>query len=116
MNFLWGGLQITTDNRSGTFHNAANAGPSLAMLFGASKGRNFTSGATDSLDVGKLFAYADRVPFQCAGSVRRRFLVEDPDMAATLSRLSHKSRFLLASGVGERHCEQCCLLETLYGK
>jgi hypothetical protein len=75
-NFHWGSLQISTDNRSGTFHNAANAGPSLAMLLGAFKGGNFTSGATDSSDVGKLFAYDGRVPFQCAESVGRRFLVE----------------------------------------
>ena len=57
--FLWGTLKNTSDNVSGTFHNAANIGPSLAMLFGAFEVGKFVfvSGSIDSSDHCKLFAF-----------------------------------------------------------
>ena len=76
MNFLWGALQITTNNRSKTFHNAASIGPSLAMLVGAFDGGNFVSGSIDSSDRRKTCAYDGRAPYPCGESVGKRFLVE----------------------------------------
>ena len=75
-NFLWGTLQITTDNGSGTFHNAANTGPPLDILFGAFEGGNFASGTIKSSDHGMLYAYDGRALHHSAESTGRGFLME----------------------------------------
>ena len=66
----WGSLQATVSNDSGTYCNASNAGPSLAMLFGSFSGGPFTPGGVDSSDRRKTFVYDGCCPYQCEASNR----------------------------------------------